>query len=156
MALLLDTPPPALANSWLTASSCTVWERRLQLPQYLRQVLLFSWEISRGFNLPCLIHPSQRRPKNKGLQIKLWSLNFLCCIIALQYNKRSTVFGEMFSYFICDLIVVFIEIITQDKWLKIHNLLSNVILLVKYKLTIYILKKLWIVLFIITKTWRNL
>lgn len=62
--------------------------------------------------------------------------------MALQCNERSTVFGGMFSYFICYLIVVFIEIITQDKRLKIHYLLSNVILLVKYKLTIYILNKL--------------
>lgn len=46
-------------------------------------------------------------------------------------------FGELFSCFNCDLIVVFIEIITQDVRLKIHYLLSNVILLVKYKLTIY-------------------
>lgn len=43
----------------------------------------------------------------------------------------------MFGYFICDLIVVFIEIITQDKRLKIHYLLSSVILLVNNNLTIY-------------------
>lgn len=97
--------PPALANSWLTASSCTVGVRRLQLPQYLLQVHLFSWEICRGFNLPCLIHPAPRRPKNKSFKIKFRSVNFLCCIIALQYktnNKRSTVFGEVFSYMIYD------------------------------------------------------
>lgn len=86
--------PPALANSWLTASSCTVGVRRLQLPQYLLQVLLFSWEICRGFNLPCLIHPAPRRPKNKGLKIKFRSVNFLCCIInncsSIQ-NKRQKI-----------------------------------------------------------------
>lgn len=122
--------PPALANSWLTASSCTVEERRLQLPQYLLQVLLFSWEICRGFNLPCLLHPAPRRPKNKGFKIKFRSVNFLCCIIALQYktnNKRSTVFGEVFSYWFM-IKVVFVKIITQDKSQSIVKIQSYLLM----------------------------